>query len=159
MVRFTIGPEIWPTLANLGQDANFQPLKATWQNGIELQGYSLTPQSGQPGETLQVTLFWQTSQPVADNYIVFIHLLGEQGQIKAQNDDLPRAGAYPVPWWQPEAVIADVHRLVLPPDLSSGVYQLAVGLYRPESGQRLLLDDGVDNFNLGPVEILGEEKK
>lgn len=159
VVRFTIGPEIWPTLTDLAQSPPFQPIKATWPNGIELRGYSLAPQRAQPGETLQVTLFWQTSQPVADNYIVFIHLLDDQAQIKAQNDALPRAGAYPVLWWQPGVVIEDVHRLVLPPDLSSGVYQLVVGLYRPESGQRLLLDDGADNLALGRAEIFRAEKK
>jgi hypothetical protein len=153
VARLTIAPETWPDLANLAQEANFKPVKAAWQNGIELQGYSLAPQPGQPGESLQVTLFWQTHQPVTENYIVFIHLLDEQGQIKAQNDDLPRAGAYPVPWWQPGAVIADVHQLVLPPDLPAGVYQLVVGLYRPENGLRLPLTDTADNFRLEQIEI------
>jgi hypothetical protein len=155
MVRFTIAPEAWPALTNLAPDSNFQPLKATWENGIKLQGYSLAPQPGQPGESLQVTLFWQISQPVTDNYSVFVHLLDEEGQITAQNDDLPRTGAYPVPWWQPGEIVEDVHPLALPLDLGGGDYRLIVGLYRPENGTRLLLLDGTDSFSMGQVKVTG----
>jgi hypothetical protein len=74
------------------------------------------------------------------------------GQIVTQNDDLPRAGAYPIPWWQPGVVVEDVHPLALPPDLPEGVYQLVVGLYRPEDGVRLMLSEGGDSFKVGTIE-------
>jgi hypothetical protein len=153
IARFTIPPEEEPSLASA------TPVTGVWQNGLALQGYSLSPQPARPGETLLVNLFWTTNQAVSENYIVFVHLLDEQGQIIAQNDALPRAGAYPVPWWQPGTVIEDIHPLILPPDLSVGVYYLTVGFYLPESGQRLLLAGGEDNLTLGYVEIGGEAKK
>src|SRR6185503_4269204 len=94
-VRFTIAPEHWP----LPVEAT--PVEAVWYNKIALRSYSLSPPAAQPGETLALSLFWEAGQPVAENYVVFAHVLDETGQIKAQNDDLPRAGAYPTPWWQP----------------------------------------------------------
>jgi hypothetical protein len=147
MARFTIAPETWPGLPES------QAVGAMWQNEIRLLGYSGSPAQVQPGETLPVSLFWETQQPVVETYVVFVHLVDEAGQIKAQNDSLPRAGAYPIPWWQPGQVVEDVHPLVLPEALSAGVYQLIVGLYRPEDGARLQLSDGRDSFVVGTIQV------
>jgi hypothetical protein len=147
IARFTINPAQWPALT----DTN--PIEAVWQNGLKLTGYTLAPQPAQPGENLTVNLFWQTNRPITETYSVFVHLLDEAGQLKAQNDALPRAGAYPIPWWQPGEVIADPHTLSLPADLSPGAYQLAIGFYRPDDGLRLLLAGGQDSFILGAIEV------
>jgi hypothetical protein len=147
ITRFTIAPERWPTLVEA------RPVEVSWQNGLALRGYRLLLEAAQPGENLTVSLFWQANQAVAENYVAFVHLLDETGQIKAQNDDLPRAGAYPTPWWQPGVLVEDAHTLVLPPDLPGGTYQLVTGLYRPEDGVRLPLKEGGDSFTIGTVEI------
>jgi hypothetical protein len=148
IARFTVAPQRWPTLAQA------MPVEgAIWQNGIALKGYTLSPSKGQPGETVSLSLFWQAGQPVAENYVVFAHLLDETGQIKAQNDDLPRAGAYPTPWWQPGVIVEDVHPVVLPLELPNGVYQLIVGLYRPDDGVRLPLREAGDSYTVGTIEV------
>ncbi len=145
--RFTIAPQQWPALDKA------VPVAAVWQNGIALRGYTLLPVVAQPGALLEVSLFWEAEQPVAENYVIFVHLLDEAGQIKAQNDDLPRVGAYPTLWWLPGQIVEDTHPLVLPPDLPRGAYQLVVGLYRPDDGARLPLSDGGDSFKVGLVEL------
>jgi hypothetical protein len=145
--RFTIAPEQWPGLTQT------IPVEAVWQNQIALRGYSLSAETVQPGATAAVNLFWQAGRPVTDTYVVFVHLLDEAGQIKAQNDDLPRAGAYPTPWWPPGQLVEDTHPLVLPSDLSPGTYQLVVGLYRSDDGLRLPLAVQGDSFKLGTVEL------
>lgn len=147
IARFTIPPEQPPNLAAV------TPVTEDWQNGLILKGYDLSPQPVRPGETLSVQLFWTTSQTVAENYMVFVHLLDKNGQIKAQNDALPRAGAYPIPWWQPGQLIEDSHPLTLPPDLPPGIYQLVIGLYQPDSGLRLPLTDDTDSYHVGQLEI------
>jgi hypothetical protein len=146
-IRFTVAPQQWPAL----EQTNV--VDAVWQNKIALRGYTLSPERVQPGAALAVNLFWQAGQPITETYRVFVHLLDEAGQIKAQNDDLPRAGAYPTLWWQPGQTIEDTHTLALPPDLSRGVYQLIVGLYRPDDGLRLSLAEQGDSFKLGTVEL------
>jgi hypothetical protein len=140
---FTVAPVGWPALDNS------TPVKAAWQNGITLRAYTLSPARPQPGESVRVSLFWQADRPVAEDYVAFVHLLDDTGHIEAQNDSLPRAGAYPTRWWLPAIVIEDTHPLLLPADLAAGGYQLAVGLYRAEDGRRLLLTDGRDHTLIG----------
>jgi len=147
IARFTIPPEREPNLAGAIS------VTAVWQNGLALKGFTLSPQPVRPGETLLVNLFWTTNQVVSENYMVFAHLLDEQGQIVAQNDAFPRAGAYPVPWWQPGESIEDSHALVLPPDLPTGLYQLVVGLYQPDSGLRLPMRDASDSYRVEQLEV------
>jgi hypothetical protein len=147
IAHFTIASDAWPALAQVTR------VEARWQNGIILRGYSISPAEFQPGETINVSLFWETKQPIDENYMVFVHLLDEMGQIKAQSDSLPRAGAYPTGWWQPGMVVEDAHSLVLPKDLSDSVYQLVVGLYRGEDGVRLPLANGSDSLRVGLVEV------
>ncbi|MFN8456212.1 MAG: glycosyltransferase family 39 protein [Anaerolineae bacterium] len=145
--RFTIPPQQWPSLAEA------TPAAGVWQNGLALKGYMLVPSPARPGETVTVTLFWQAEQPVAENYVVFMHLVDKAGQLAAQNDDLPRHGAYPIPWWLPGQPVEDAHPLLLPPDLSPGRYQVVVGLYRPEEGVRLPLLKGGDSVTIGRIEV------
>jgi hypothetical protein len=146
-VRFTLPPERWPTLDQT------KSAESVWQKGLTLKGYRLDSAPIAPGQTLSVDLYWQAEQPVAENYVVFVHLVNEAGQLVAQNDDLPRHGAYPVPWWQPGQLVEDIHPLDLPPDLPGGTYQLVVGLYRPEDGVRLPLAQGGDSVAIGGIEV------
>lgn len=58
---------------------------------------------------------------------------------------MPRGGAYPTSRWRPGEVVVDTFDIALPPDLPPGEYAIEVGLYIPETGQRL----GVVNGELG----------
>ena len=91
----------------------------------------------QPGQTITVTLYWQALEPVIEDYTVFVHLLDEVGQVRGQNDGTPVGGRYPTQSWLPRQVIEDETALTLAPDLPSGEYQIAVGMYDLETGQRL----------------------
>lgn len=146
-IRFTVAPQAWPTLAGS------QPVTAAWPNGPALRGYRLLPGQAQPGEPLAVTLFWEATRPITETYTIFVHLLDEAGQLRAQNDSLPRAGAYPTPWWVPGQVVEDLHTLTLPPDLPPGRYRLITGLYRPEDGIRLALANGADHFEVTALRV------
>jgi hypothetical protein len=152
VARFTVAPPAWPNLDHLTA-ADFSPVEANWQDGITLRGYALQPPSSQADEPLRVTLYWQTDQPINENYVAFVHLLNDQGQIVTQNDALPRAGAYPTPWWLPGVVIKDGHALTLPAELPARSYRWVVGLYQPESGRRLNLVDGSDSFVIGMFRV------
>ena len=71
------------------------------------------------------------------DYTVFIHLLDSEGHIQGQADSPPSAGTYPTSVWDAGEVIADLHTISLRPNLPPGEYRLAIGLYDPETGQRL----------------------
>jgi hypothetical protein len=144
--RFTIAPPTWPS------PPKGTPV-ATWQSGLKLQNYQVLAEAIQSGGAIPIRLWWETSQPLTENYVAFIHLLDASGQLVSQNDSLPRAGAYPTLWWLPGHLIEDTHPLTLPPDLPGGVYQLVVGLYRAEDGVRLPLATGGDSTQLGEIRV------
>ncbi len=86
--------------------------------------------------TLVVTLTWQATEPVTDDYTIFVHLLALDGAKVAQHDTRPCDGACPTDTWQPGAIIADRHTLDLGEGAPPGPYRLAVGLYLLDSGER-----------------------
>jgi hypothetical protein len=73
---------------------------------------------------------------------VFIHLMNNQGELVAQRDALPLGGTVLTSQWSPDEVLTDPYTLALPPDLPQGDYQLEVGMYRPETGERLSAVNG-----------------
>jgi hypothetical protein len=91
----------------------------------------------QAGAPLTVTLYWRAEAPPQENYAVFVHLLDESGQQVAQHDGLPRYGRYPTPAWHAGDVVPDEHVLDLPSSLPAGRLHLAVGMYCPETLERL----------------------
>ena len=93
---------------------------------------------------------------------MFVQLLSQGGELQAQVDRAPVGGFRPTSSWQPGEVIRDNYGLALPPDLPLGRYQLIVGLYSPDSLQRLAVStsEGVamgDHVPLAEVIIGGEE--
>ena len=119
-------------------------LAANFNDQLLLTGYSLELSRLNAGEPLLLTLFWQASEPVAQNYTIFTHLVDEAGQVRAQMDSQPVGGTRPTSSWQPGETIADNYALLLPNDLPPGRYWLYVGTYLwPEMTRLpLLADDG-----------------
>ena len=107
-----------------------------------------------------LTLFWRSAAPPDDNYKVFVHLTGEGDNRIAQHDSDPQNGAAPTATWPADKVIRDEHLLSIAPDASPGVYQLVVGLYHPQNGQRLRLANNngqpvqTDSINLAQIRII-----
>jgi hypothetical protein len=132
-------------------------VQATFGQNIILQDGQVLP-ALQPGAVLPVDLRWQASQPTADNYHVFVHLLDEQDQRIAQSDGQPALWTRPTSSWQPGEIIEDRHALCLPADLPPGDYQLIVGLYLPQNGQRLATGDGKSFASLGVIRVTHEDK-
>jgi len=110
---------------------------ARFGDDFRLLGYDLT----QEGDALELTLHWQALQQPTTYYKVFVHLFDPQTQaVVAQDDAVPRRWTYPTTWWQTGEVVSDEIPLSLE-EVSPGRYQLAVGVYDPESGERLLVVD------------------
>ncbi|GIK56304.1 MAG: hypothetical protein BroJett015_19670 [Chloroflexota bacterium] len=120
-------------------------VNATFGSEITLLGYSLNA-TGEPG-VYTLTLVWQTAQPPAADYTVFVHLLQPDGTCNPcawQQDVMPQQGQYPTARWQVGEVVIDSYQIVLPAAAPPGVYPLEVGLYLAENGRRLqvTLPDG-----------------
>jgi mannosyltransferase len=136
---FTAPPSRWPA-------------EAVYDGRIRLLGVDAPPRL-QPGASLTVTVTWQAVQTIDESYTAFIHLIGPDGRLVAQEDRLPANGARPTTSWLPGEVIADRLELALPDELAAGRYTLEVGWYdanRPGL-PRLRLADGADAVRLGEL--------
>lgn len=101
--------------------------------------------SGEVTATLTLTLTWQATMPVAQDYTVFVHLLAVDGTKIAQRDARPCDGSCPTTTWQPSAIVVDRHQISLPAGGPPGPYRLATGLYELDTGARAAVvgrDDG-----------------
>jgi len=143
--------------ASLGTPV-FARYAAAWEQGVVLRGWRLDG-AARAGQALPVTLTWKSLEPVPRPWTVFVHLVDASGAIVAESNSQPRAGALPFPLWTPGDWIADIHTLPLPADLPPGMYELRVGLYRPEKGgqrQKVWAEDGGalgDVATVGSVQI------
>ena len=139
------------------------PLQARVGDTIRLWGYRLggvkrgQPPLAHPGDTLTLDLYWETGAPVAQSYHVFTHLLGTaynpatQGPLWAQDDQLPLDGDYPTDRWLPGIPLEDHYVLHIAPDAPPGDYQLTVGMYTLENGERLPVSGDGANVAAGYI--------
>ncbi len=128
------------------------PLGARLGDPFILTGWD-APARVAPGQTLSVTLVWQSAHETDRDYKVFVHLLDDQGHILTQSDAVPDHWTRPTSGWQPGEYVSDIHRLALQPNLAEGQYRLLAGMYDAETGQRLRTDSGADVIELGQLEV------
>ncbi len=122
-------------------------LSADFGNAIQLGGYSIDFSAVAPDGTVQLVLYWrpqavQFSKP----YKVFVQIRNEQDEIVIQADHYILEGMLT------NAVLAqlkeqgewlrDTADIHMPVDLPAGNYRLLVGLYDPDTFERLpVIDD------------------
>ena len=123
------------------------PVRFNFGHKIALVGYDFGRRAGKPGETLRLTLYWEALVPMEESYTVFAHVLGQGTQVWAIGDGVPVKGLAPTFTWQPGQIVEDSHDLTIGQTTPPGVYDIEVGLYLAETGQRLKLLAG-DGFPL-----------
>lgn len=127
------------------------PIGAYLGSSIELLGTD-QPQPG-PNNSLAVALQWKATQPVSQDYTVFVQLLNSDGKLVAQSDGWPGGGGLPTSSWLAGETIRDQHQLTLPPNLPHGQYRLIAGMYLLSTGQRLPIQSGGDFVELGQISL------
>jgi hypothetical protein len=114
-----------------------QPLEATFGQAARLRGHAPGASEIGAGDELEVTFYWEALEPTDASYRAFVHLVDAAGNIVAQHDGIPAGGELPTNIWAQGEIVADTHTLSLPPDLAPGAYALRLGLYLPDTGERL----------------------
>ncbi len=90
----------------------------------------------QPGQPLQINLYWRALAVMDRDYTLFIHVIDARGEHVTQRDLPLRYGDYPTSHWQPGELV--VERADFPlPALPPGEYRLDIGLYDAATGERL----------------------
>jgi len=122
--------------------------EAIFGERIALKGYGMMEQV-KPGDVLAVNLHWKAIATLPLDYHLFVHLIDQEGTLWAQKDSFK-----PTSGWQPGEEVDDKQAILLPRDIPPGQYQIVVGFYLLESGQRLVLTDGQDSLGLGSIEVV-----
>jgi len=120
------------------------PVEVTWADGLRLIGYDQDKPACRPGDSLTLTMYWQSTATTQVAYTVFVHLLGEinpqsGSPLWAGSDHEPGLASYPTSAWAVGEVIMDEFVLHLPADMPAGNYQVEVGFYRLANMQRLAI--------------------
>lgn len=106
-------------------------------DGITFLGYDLGPARPQPGDKLDLTLYWRAATTPGRSYTVFTHVLDGNGAVVAGWDNQPCHATCPTDAWQPGEILRDEYAIPLPATLAPGTYTLEIGLYEPGTGARV----------------------
>jgi hypothetical protein len=128
---------LWRVLGPAVDGEQAYPLSIRLDNAVVLTGYDRAPHSPRPGDTLQVSLYWEAQQPLEADYHSFAHLLDAGGQAVAQSDQRPGGVYYPTSLWRPGERLRDGHLLTVPTGTPDGVYDLLAGMYALGDGGQL----------------------
>lgn len=119
--------------------ATFYCPNCTPNDQVTLVGLDAEAEQLSAGDTLQARLYWRADSELAENYTAFVHLIGPDGLLYGQVDQTPGGGAYPTTGWLKGEYITDEYTIPLAPNAPPGAYQIEIGMYNPQTGQRLTL--------------------
>ena len=133
-------------IAGEGLDVNFG-------DRVRLRGWSTDRTVLQPGATLTVTLAWEATADLSDQYVVFVHLLSPDGTLVAQHDAPPVGSLPSSAAWPPGTTFGYPVTIEIPDSLPSGDYRLVVGVYRWPDLSRLLVLADVPGAEINVVQL------
>ncbi|GIK55367.1 MAG: hypothetical protein BroJett015_10300 [Chloroflexota bacterium] len=132
---------------------------ADWGGQIQLRGYDLHTAVFQPGQTIHLTLYYQTGGAVDAGLTTYTHLVGTAfnpasgGPLWGQDDGEPCRSLYPMTAWPVGSTVIHKVAIPIPADAPPGVYQLNTGFYNWQTGVRLPLTDGAEGVSLTTIEV------
>jgi len=145
-------------------DRVIAPLDVSLGDQLQLEGAFVTvngrpanlaslPLMVPPAAKVSVTLVWRAQAEISEGYTVFVHFLGEHGQLIAQHDGWPVAGMRPTFTWSPGERLLDRHEMIVPRKVPVGGGMLLVGMYHSTTLERQLFEDGRDAIWLADVKL------
>jgi hypothetical protein len=128
-----------------GAEAQIDPshqLAVNWSGKIGLLGYDLDAPIYEAGETIHLTLYYQTLSRMNVSYTAFAHLWGPPnpatgGPIWGQDDTEPCRRGYPTSSWDVGEIVVDNLEIPIPAEAPSGDYSIVMGFYQWPSLERL----------------------
>jgi hypothetical protein len=137
-----------------------KPVQVDFGSAIQLYGYTLDTTDIRATGVMSLTVAWKAQEVITKPYMLFVHVLNDQGEPVAKVDVPPAGLDYPIEAWQVNRYIKWVHPIPLPADLPNGRYWVALGIYDQADFARLPVsiaspsdapDDGGNVVFLEPV--------
>jgi len=135
-------------------------VRVNFGDKVALLGYDVNARVFRPGETIRVTLYWQTLGQLAQDYNVFTHLADASGNVVAANDGLPYTQPRRTTRWTPGQAMHEVRSLELPVSVPAGLYGIELGVFDETEGrQPIVASDGhylSEQLDLVPVRVTSQ---
>ncbi len=139
LVNYVAPAYAQPSLLTPGEIADgVRPADVYFADDIRLVGHDLERNRVRPGEEVAITLCWEAIGPLAEDYAFFVHFLGPQESIVGARDTYPGLGRFPTSQWTPGDAFCDIVRVPVEEWATApAVYDVEIGWYEPETGERL----------------------
>jgi 4-amino-4-deoxy-L-arabinose transferase-like glycosyltransferase len=95
---------------------------------VQLLGFDLPRDQVNPGDDLEVALYWRALQDVSRDYQVVVQLSDAEGEVWAREESGPAYGHYPTTQWGRGEIVRDWHEAHIDAETPGGSYQLSVAL-------------------------------
>jgi 4-amino-4-deoxy-L-arabinose transferase-like glycosyltransferase len=107
-------------------------VNAQFDSLVTLLGYDLSTVKLQPGDALDIELYWEVNVKPPGNYLLFVHLTDVEGSIITQRDTHPGLGNFPSSHWEVGDRFVDTIRVFIPETAyTPAEVELSIGLYDP----------------------------
>ncbi len=134
-----------------GVPADAIPVNLSYGGDARLLAYEMPPGPLNPGQDIDITLYWEALRPMTADHSVYVQLFGWR-QGLAQEDSYPGGGAFPTSLWRPGQIIRDRYRLRVSPDaVGPAPAWLTVGMYDFGTMERLPVTDAAGDAVVYPV--------
>ena len=133
-------------------NATIDPL-AEFEGGLSLMQADISVLAD---DRLQVDVYWQSDAELAEELVVFVHVVGPDGLL-GQHDAPPAEGRWLVNWWRAGQLVHDRHIVQLDEAYDAAQQQVYIGLYRATTGERLPVSSAAGGNIVGTAWTIGSE--
>jgi hypothetical protein len=120
---------------------------------LEFMGYDLSAAEVAPGSKLALITYWHVLDKAPLSTTIFVHLLDPHSTIWAGWDGLDVSPS----GWQRGDIVVQYTQLTVPTNASPGDYQVEIGVYTADDGQRSAILEGdekvADRLLLQPIQV------
>lgn len=120
-----------------------KPMNKSFDGKVKLLGYDLNQSNDKRSFT--ITCFWQSLEKVSGDLIVYMDLVNVNGDPVLEDIHAPIYGMYPTSRWIQDEVLAESYKILLPPTVKPGRYQVFLtGVWNQDptgNYDRILLGD------------------
>ena len=129
---------------NFTEPKTERPVQAIFGDHLLLLGYDLEMTASE----MTVTLHWKALQRMDVRFKFFLHVYdADNAVLVAQTDFMPHDWGYPTSWWESGEYVSDSMPISLE-GFSPGDYWLALGVYNPDTQERLAISNQPYQFDV-----------
>ena len=132
-------------------EAEMQPVSVNFAGQLALVRAAVTPERAQAGDVIRIAGEWQALGPIKGPLRVFAQILDPANHIVGQFDGEPAATQAAI--WRSGETRSGQFGVPVRGGTPPGSYRLVIGLYEPDTGERLLVDPDSEAYLLRTIII------